>query len=178
MVILSVGIIILFYQKKKKKKKIAFSLHFLPFFSIFDNILPTIHLRKKINFSEVHESMNATGHVQSKVTHVTLTLHGTRCVHTAMNLRKIKFISYIYTLFLHRFCSLFVDFYLNLANKRRRKVINGRVWLLRSTVVTMTWRQSNVSSVNQLLHFFMTSLTRNVAWTSVVHGCMNNVGPK
>ena len=77
MVILSVGIIILFYQKKKKKKKkkenkkkeyieIAFSLYFLSFFSIFDNILPTIHLRNKFNFSEVHGSMNATGHVQSK----------------------------------------------------------------------------------------------------------------
>ena len=32
-----------------------------------------------------------------------LTLHGTCCVHTSMNLRKKKFISYIYTLFLHRF---------------------------------------------------------------------------
>ena len=40
-----------------------------------------------------------------------LTLHGTRCVHTSMNLRKMKFISYIYTLFLDRFCSLFVEFW-------------------------------------------------------------------
>ena len=70
------------------------------------------------------------------------------------------------------------NFYLNLANKRRRKVIIRRVWLLRSPAVTTTWRQSNVTSANQLLHLSMTSLTRNVAWTSVVHGCMNLVGPK
>ena len=30
------------------------------------------------------------------------------------------------------------NFYLNLANKRRRKIIIRRVWLLRSTAVTMT----------------------------------------
>ena len=133
------------------------------------------YLRNKSHFSEVHGSMNTTGHVQSKwrPTRVTLTLHGTRCVHTSMNIRKMKFISYIYTLFLHRFCS----FDLNLANKRRRKVIIRRVWLLRSTAVTMAWYQSNVTSANQLLHLSMTSLTCNVAWTSVVQ-CMNLVGPK
>ena len=38
--------------------------------------------------------------------------HGTHCVHTSMNLRKMKFISYIYILFLHRFCSLFVCVFL------------------------------------------------------------------
>ena len=78
---------------------------------IYD-ILPTCYLRNKFHFSEVHGSMNATGHVQSKWRPkcVTLTLHETSCVLTSMNLRKIKFISYIYTLFLHRFCSLFVDF--------------------------------------------------------------------
>ena len=70
------------------------------------------------------------------------------------------------------------NFGLNLANKRRRKVIIRRVWLLRSTAVTMTWRQSNVTSASQLLHLSMTSLTRNVAWTSVVYGCMNLVVPK
>ena len=32
------------------------------------------------------------------------------------------------------------NFDLNLANKRRRKVIIRRLWLLRSTAVTMTWR--------------------------------------
>ena len=29
----------------------------------------------------------------------TFTLHGTYCVHASMNLRKMEFISYIYTLF-------------------------------------------------------------------------------
>ena len=69
-----------------------------------------IYLRNEFNFSEVHESMNATGPVQSSG--VTLTLHGTRCVHISMNLRKIKFISDIYTLifttFLFIICALFI----------------------------------------------------------------------
>ena len=65
-----------------------------------------MYLRNKFHFSEVHGSMNAMGHVQSKwhPKCVTLTLHGTPCVLTSMNLRKMKFISYIYTSFLHRFC--------------------------------------------------------------------------
>ena len=76
------------------------------------------------------------------------------------------------------FYIVFVHYLWNFANKRRRKVIIRRVWLLRSKAVTMTWRQSNVTSANQLLHLSLTSLTRNVAWTSVVHGCMILVGPK
>ena len=56
--------------------------------------------------------------------------------------------------------------------------MNRHVCLLRSTAVTMTWRQSNFTSANQLLHLSMTSLTRNVVWSSVVHGCMNLVRPK
>ena len=39
-----------------------------------------------------------------------LTLLGTHCVHTSMNVRKMKFISYIYTLFIRHFCSVFVKF--------------------------------------------------------------------
>ena len=70
------------------------------------------------------------------------------------------------------------NFDLNLANKRRRKVIIRRVWLLRSTAVTMTWRPWNVKSANQQLQLSMMSLTRNVAWMSVIHGCMNLVGPE
>ena len=70
------------------------------------------------------------------------------------------------------------NFDLNLANKRRRTVIILRVWLLRSTAVSMTWRQSNVTSANQLLHLSMTSLTCNVAWMGVVHVCTNLIGPK
>ena len=63
-----------------------------------------VELRNKFHFSEVHGSMNSTGHVQSKwrPKGVTLSLHGTLCFLTS--------ISYIYTLFLHRFCSLFVEF--------------------------------------------------------------------
>ena len=68
------------------------------------------HLRNKFHFSEM-------GHVQSKwrSKDVTLTWHETYCIYTSMNLRKMEFIAYIYTLFLHRFCSLtvFVKFWLN-----------------------------------------------------------------
>ena len=53
--------------------------------------------------------MNAVGHVQNKW-RVTLTLHWTNRVHTSVNARKMKFISYMYTLFLYRFCSSFMQF--------------------------------------------------------------------
>ena len=56
--------------------------------------------------------MNVMGLVPSKG--VTLTLHRIHCVHTLMNVRKMKFIFYIYTIFipynLYRFCSLFGKF--------------------------------------------------------------------
>ena len=103
------------------------------------------HLRKNFIFLRFMEVW-----AQRVTCKVTVTLHGTRCVHTSMNLIKMKFISYIYTLFLHRFFVRYLwNVYLNLANKRRRKVIIRRVWLLRSTAVTMTWRQSNVTLANQ-----------------------------
>ena len=138
------------------------------------------HLRNKFHFSEVLGSMNATSYVQSKwrPQGVTLTFHGTRCVHTSWTSEKwnssLIFTLCFYIIFVHYLW----NFDLNLANKRRRKVIIRRVWLLRSTAVTMTWSQSNVTSANQILHLSMTSLTRNVTWTRVVHGCMNLAGPK
>ena len=73
-----------------------------------------VNVRDEFHFSEVHRSMNATGPVQSYVTpeevHGSMTAMGpvrservtlwaslsllvTRCVHTSMNLRKMKFIS-------------------------------------------------------------------------------------
>ena len=70
------------------------------------------------------------------------------------------------------------NFVLNLANKRQRKVIIRHVSLLRSTAITMTWRQLNVMLANQILHLSMTSLTRNIVLKSVIHGCMNLVSPK
>ena len=123
---------------------------------------------------------------RSKLTcRASLTLHLTHCVHLrnkfhfsevhgSMNATSHVQSLCFYIVFVH-YLWIFV---LKLANKRRRKVIIWRVWLLRSTAVIMTWRQSNVTSANQLLHLSMTSLTRNVAWTDVVHGCMNLVGPK
>ena len=45
------------------------------------------YLRNKFHFSEVHGSMNAMGHMQSKwhPKGVTLTLHGTHCFHTSIH---------------------------------------------------------------------------------------------
>ena len=66
-----------------------------------------MHLRNKFHFSDFLRfkevtfwgSRNATGHMQSKwrPKGIKLTSHGTSCVHTSINLRKMKFISYIYT---------------------------------------------------------------------------------
>ena len=53
-------------------------------------------IRNKFLFSGVHGRMNAMGQVQSNSGIVTLILQGTHCVHTSMNLGKMKFISYIY----------------------------------------------------------------------------------
>ena len=68
--------------------------------------------------------VNARGHVQSKwcPKGVTLTLHGTSYIHTSMNLRKMKFISYIYTLIYIDFVHYLSNFYLNLANKQKEKL--------------------------------------------------------
>ena len=71
-------------------------------------------------------------HVQSKryPKIIMLTLHGTHCIHTLMNVRKIKFISYIHALFLHHFYSLFVKFYCKICKLDGKKVINQYVWLI------------------------------------------------
>ena len=66
---------------------------------------------------------------------------------------------FFYTVFVH----YLRNFDLNLVNKRRRKVIIRRVWLLRSTAVTMTLCQSNITSTSQLMYLSMTSLTPKVA---------------
>ena len=99
-----------------------------------------IVLRNKFCFSEVHGSRNATCHVQSKwcLKDVMLTLHGTRCIHTSMNSEKWN-LSLILTLcFYIVFVPYLWNFDLNLANKRRRKIIIWQVWLLHSTAITMT----------------------------------------
>ena len=51
--------------------------------------------------------MNGKGHVQSVTPQwCPLTLHGTHCAHVS----KMKYISYIHTLFLNCLCALFVKF--------------------------------------------------------------------
>ena len=83
----------------KKKKKNSIAVWSKTFSRIWDSPSSGNDLRNKFHFSEVHESMNAKGHEQSKwrLKGAMLTLHVTRCVHTctSMNLRKTKFISYI-----------------------------------------------------------------------------------
>ena len=135
-----------------------------------------IYLRNKFHFSEVHGSMNATGHVQIKWRPYLCTGPVAFILPWTSEKRNssLIFTFCFYIVFVHYLW----NFGLNLGNERRRKVITRRVSLLRSTAVTMIWRQSNVTMANQLLHLSMTSLTRNVAWMRVVHGCTNLVGPK
>ena len=145
------------------------------------------HLRNKFHFYELHGSMNATGHVQSKwrPRHLQSKWRPELCM------GPVAFIlpwtpekwnsSPIFTLcFLHRFCSLFVEFWFKCCKYAAKKSYNLTCLVItfNSRHYDMTWRQLNVTSVNQLLHLSMTSLTRNVAWMSVVHGCMNLVVPK
>ena len=100
------------------------------------SIFGRLHLRNIFHFSEVHGSMNAKGHV-----------HWIRCVHTSINHRKMKLISYIYTLFLHRFCSLFVEFYLNLANKLRRKAC----YIPTCLFITFSSRHYDMTSIERYI---------------------------
>ena len=121
-------------------------------------------LRNKFHFSKVHGSMNATGHMQStEGRHVNFArdplhshFHEPGKCNSSLILHFVFYIIFVHYLW---------NFYFNLANKRRRKVIIRRVWLLCSKA--MTWCQSNVMSANQLLHLSMISLMRNVTWTSV-----------
>ena len=103
-----------------------------------NHIIVFYHLRNKFHFSEVHQSMNATGQVQSKGCQkgVTLTLHGTNCVHTSMILRKMKFISYIYTFFLYHFCSLSVKFWFKSCKINCEKYAVKRSYKARCLVIT------------------------------------------
>ena len=56
------------------------------------------------NILYIHWSIKAMSLVQSK-------WRRKSSVHTSMNVRKMKFISYIYPLFLNSFCSLFGKFW-------------------------------------------------------------------
>ena len=99
------------------------STNFSDSFFIQNNIF---HLRNEFHFSDIHQSMNTMGLLQSKwcPNGVTLTLHMSHFAHTLMNVKKWNS-SHIYPLFLHPFWSLFVKFWCKfLYNKWRRKVIN------------------------------------------------------
>ena len=104
----------------------------------------------------------------------TQTLYKTHCVHTSMNVMKMKFTLCFHIVFVHSLWS----FDVNLAKQLAKKVINRPVWLFYSTAVSMTRCQLNVTSANELFYLSVTSLTSNVMWTNVVHRCMNLVGPK
>ena len=116
--------------------------------------------------------MNATGHVQSQwcPKGVILTLHRTRCVLTSMNLRKneihLLYLHIVFTSFLFIICGIF---YLNLTNKRRRKVVIRFGFYM--TSIERYVGQSTIAVIYDVDYAY-------VAWVSVVHGCMNLVGPK
>ena len=67
------------------------------------------------------------------------------------------------------FCSIFAKFWYKSSCKQAAKKSYNPTCLVRSTAITMTWRQSNVTSANQLLHLSMTPLRRNVACRSWVY---------
>ena len=71
-----------------------------------------------------------------------LTLHGTRCIHTSMNLRKMKFISYKFTFYFYIiFVHYLWNFDLNLANKRQRS------YNLTYLVITLNSRLHDMMSI-------------------------------
>ena len=72
-----------------------------------------LQLRNEFHFCDIDRSMNAMVLVQSKCRPkgVTLTLHWTYCVHTSMHVTKMKFITYVFTLFVYRFCLIFMKFW-------------------------------------------------------------------
>ena len=55
-----------------------------------------VHLRNEFDFWKAHGIRNTSSLLQSKG--FTLTLQETRSIHDSMNLPKIKFIAYIYSL--------------------------------------------------------------------------------
>ena len=63
-----------------------------------------------------------------------------------MNLRKMKFISYIYTLFLHRFCSLFVEFLFKSCKSAEKKSYNPM-----GLVVTFNSRHYDMTSIERYI---------------------------
>ena len=74
------------------------------------------------------------------------------------------------TLFYIIFVHCFWNFAVKIVKYWRRKVISRSVQLLRSIAFSMTWRQSNVMSVNQPFHL------RNKFHFSEVHGSMKATG--
>ena len=99
----------------------------------------------------------------------------------------MKFIFFIFTLFLQPFYALFSSccffgvffffffFFVKFANYMAENVTNQRIRPLRSIAVVMTWRQSNVSTTNEDVCL---ALNDNVTWSIDVHRCMNRVGLK
>ena len=85
----------------------------------------------------------------------------------------MKYISYIYTLFLLRFCSLFVEFLFKSCKTAEKKSYNPTC-----LVITFNSRHYDMTSIERNVSQSTIAFIYGVAWTSVVHGCMNLVGPK
>ena len=63
-----------------------------------------------------------------------------------MNFKKMKFISYIYILFLHRFCSLFVEFWFKSWKWAAKKSYNPTC-----LVITFNSRHYDVTSIERYI---------------------------
>ena len=105
------------------------------------------YFRNKFHFPDIHWSMNTMGRMQSKwcPKGFMLTLHRTHCIHPSMNVSKMKFISYIYTLFSYQFCSLFEKFW------SKSCQISGEVKLLNDMFGYYIKQPSPWCDVNQTL---------------------------
>ena len=84
----------------KALRKKGPALYADPGAAIFHHDNAPSHLRNKFHFSVVHQSMDAVGLVQSK------------CfpLHFDEQQKYEIYILYLYVVFLHRFCSIFVKF--------------------------------------------------------------------
>ena len=87
------------------------------------------------------------------------------------------FVSYIYTLFLYHFCSLFEKFWIESCKiSGKEKLIND---MFGYRVKQLSpWHDVNQTLCQPINYFIYLSLTCNVTWTTVIHRCMNLVGLK
>ena len=82
-----------------------------------------------------------------------LTLHGTHCAHTSMNLRRneiyLLYLQFVFTLFLLIICEVLIKIWQHIW---QRKVIHRRVWWIRSAAIS---RHDVSQTLRRPVHFFI-----------------------